>query len=240
MRIIVGIHEDVVIANAVIDDKGRMNLVLRTVDEKPEEEEDANPFDKLNAAEVIEKDSGSGLTLWPFKTPEAVGKDDKPRSTQEMGEIATEDIKRLKNVLQQILEQYMVKDDIKWNVFDGAAVSKETYYEDIISQNNLDIVYRNMCEQFMAMIQPYLNKDEYAVRFKLQRQNAEKHYARIPDRFIKDNPFIERMSIPKEQSRVKWTPYELKNKLNDPTPVSRETADETEETPESESVFGSR
>lgn len=241
MRIQVGIHENVILSKVQVSDKGRLTLFLRLLDEQESTEQEEDPFAQMNAAEVVEKSSDSGIILWPFKAPDAKNRDGSERSPREMGELANGDVMRLKNQLQQILEQYVVKDNIKWSIFDGAAMTKETYWEDIYSQNNLDIIYRNICEQFQAMIQPYLDKNEFPMRWKLARQSADKHYARIPDRYIKDQPFIEPMEVPKEQSRVKWSSYELKEKLNDPTPVSRAAADDdTEPTPEGENVFGQR
>ena len=243
MRIQVGIHENLILSKVLVSDKGRLTLFLRHLDEAvntSEEEED--PFAQMNAAEVIEKDSNSGgIILWPFKAPDTKNRDGSERTSKEMGELANGDVMRLKNQLQQILEQYTIKDNIKWSVYDSTAMTKETYWEDIYSQNNLDVIYRNICEQFMGMIQPFLDKNEYPMRWKFARQSADKHYARIPDRYIKDQPFIEPMTVPKEQSRVKWSSYELKEKLNDPTPVSKAAADDDgEPTPEGENVFGQR
>lgn len=241
MRIQVGIHENVILSKVTISDKDRLTLFLRSLDEAEEEQKEEDPFAQMNAAEVIEKDSGSGIILWPFKTPDAKNRDQTDRTPREIGELANGDVTRLKNQLQQILEQYIVKDNIKWSVYDGASMTKDTYWEDIIAQSNLDILYRNLSEQFMAMIQPYLDKNEFPMRWKLVRQSTDKHFAKIPDRYIKDQPFIEPMDVPKEQSRVKWTAYEIKEKLNDPTPVSKAGADnDTEPTPEGENVFGTR
>jgi hypothetical protein len=193
----------------------------------------------MNAAEVMEEDTSS-ITFWAPKLPEDKTKEGKERSALEKGELVNSDIGRLKNQLQQILEQYMTKDKITWSIYDGAAMTEETYYEDLLSQANLDIIYKNMSEQFMAMMQPYLDKAEFPMRFKLARQSKDKHYARVPDRYIKDSPFIEPMEIPKEQSRIKWTAYEIKEGLNDGTPVSRNTADPTDPPPEAGNVFGQR
>lgn len=239
MKIQVGIHENVILSKALVNDKGRLTLFFRLKDEG--EEKKSNPFADMNASEVIEKDGDTGLILWPFKTPDALNKDKSERSAQERGEMANNDVSRLKNQLQQILEQYMTKDKITWSVYDGSGMTKEGYYEEIISQTVLDVLYRNLCEQFIAMIQPYLDKNEFPMRLKLARQSSEKHFARLPDRYIRDNPFIEPMDIPEKLARVKWTPYELKEKLNDGTPISKERADDDgEPTPQGENIFGQR
>jgi len=241
MKPSVGIHEDVVLKNVTIDKNGKLVLFIRSKEEaKPEEE--VNPFDQMNASEVIEESGDGGITFWPFKTPELKDKKtNQDRTEKELGEFSNRDIQTMKNQFQQILEQFMVKDDIKWSIFDGTGMDKETYWQQIYNQPILDVIYKNLCEQFMGMIAPYLDKNEHAVRFKLVRQSKEKHFSRVPGMFIKDNPFIEPMSVPQKDSRVKWTKYELAEGLNDGTPVSRDTADTTEDVPEAdENAFGSR
>lgn len=241
MKITVGIHEDVVLQKAFISDKGRFTLMLRAKEEEQKQEED-NPFDKMNASEVIEEEKSGGIIFWPFKLPESRDKKtNTERTVEEIGKLASEDVMQLKNQFQQILEQFMTKDQIVWSIFEGTPMQKETYYQDIANQDVLDVIYRNLTEQFIGMITPFLDKNEHAVRFKLARQSKDKHFARVPGMFIKDNPFIESMDVPQKDSRVKWTKYELKEGLNDGTPVSRDTADTAEPEPEEgENAFGSR
>jgi hypothetical protein len=241
MKPTVGIHENVVLQKVLVSDKGRLMVFLRSKGEGQEKKEE-NPFEQMNASEVIEESSDTGITFWPFKAPEPKDrKSGQDRTPEEMGKIANGDVQQMKNQFQQILEQYMTKDQITWSVFDGTGMDKDNYWEQIYNQPVLDIIYKNLCEQFIGMITPYLDKDESAVRFKLVRQSKEKHFARVPSMFIKDNPFIESMDVPADKSRVKWTKYEEKEGLNDGTPLSRETADATEAEPEEgENAFGSR
>lgn len=241
MRIQVGIHENVVIRDAAVNDKGRLVVYLRKKGEDTAPDED-DPMAAMAASEVIEKDNASGLTFWPLKVPEVRDtKNNKDRTDKERGEIANQDCMQLKNQLTQILEQFLVKDNIQWSPYEGTPLTKETYYEDMASQATLDLIYRNLCDQFIAMINPFLNDEKYAVRFKLVRQSKDKHFARVPGMYIKDNPFIELMDVPEKQSRVKWTEYEKNNGFNDGTPVSRNTADQEEEEPkEGDNVFGQR
>lgn len=240
MKIQPGIHKNVILQKAIVTDKGRLVLVLRSLEEEQSKTDD-DPFAAGNAAEVIEDDNGSGITLWPFKTPDALNKDKSQRTDRERGEIANRDVITLKNQLTQILEQYLTKDTITWDIYAGTGMTKEGYWEEIISQDVLDIIYRNICEQFIGMITPFLDKNEYPVRFKITRQSKEKHFPRIPGMFIKDNPFIELMTVPEEQTRVKFTSYEKKEGLDSTEILSRDTADKEEEIPESDTnTFGSR
>ena len=241
MRITVGIFQNVIIEKAGINDKGRLTLSFRQLGEEKKEAVD-NPFDQMNASEVIEDEKGGDrIILWPFKLVDEKTKDGTILTTKERGELANGDITRLKNQCQLILEQYMTKDNIKWSIFDGAPLTKEGYYEELCSQSVLDIIYRNICEQFVGMMQPFLDNDAHPMRLKLVRQSVDKHYAKLPDRYITSQPFLEPMDVPEAQTKVKWSDYEIKNKLNDGTPVSRSTADtDTEATPEGENVFGQR
>lgn len=241
MKIQVGIHENVILSKAAVSDKGRLTLYLRQLGE---EKKEADPFAQMNSTEIVGTENNSGaLIMWPFKLPDSKAKDNTVRTPEQVGELANKDVIRLRDQLTLILQQYMIKDQIKWSIFDGLGdtITKETYYADLASQNVLDVIYRNISEQFMAMIQPYLDKDEYPMRWKMPRQSKEKHFATLPGMYLGEQPFIEPMEVPKDQSRVKWSKYEKDQGLDDPTPVSKDTADnDTEPTPEGENVFGQR
>lgn len=240
----IGINKNVVLKNATIeppkDGKGQAKLVLHLkegVDSKV-----FNPFTDMNAATVIEDDTFQA-TMWPLKQPEI--KDKKtgsPIAQSSRTESAVADITRLKNQLQQIVAIYLPADKTVWNVYDGTGLTQENYNEQVTEQGVLDIVYKNLVEQFISQVQPFFNKPEYAVRFKLVRQSKDKHYARIPDRYITENPFIELMTVPDAQSRVQFTKYEIAQGLDDATPVSKVSGSDMpgEATPEAGDVFGSR
>jgi hypothetical protein len=239
MKIQPGIHQNVVLQKVIVNDNGRLVVFLRDKEEQEKEAED-DPFAAGNAAEVIEEDKGGGITFWPFKTPDSKNKDQSTRTEKERGEKANGDVLTLKNQLTQILEQFLIKDEIKWDIYAGTGMTKEGFWEEISAQEVLDVIYRNICEQFIGMITPFLDKNEYAVRFKLTRQSKDKHYVRVPGMYIKENPFIELMTVHEKQSRVKFTTYEKKEGLDNPDVVSRDTADTEEEIPEGENTFGSR
>ncbi len=240
MKIQPGIHKNVVLQKVVINKDGRLALSLRDKEEAQQTEEE-DPFAAGNAAEVIEKDNGNSIILWPFKTPDSLNKDKTQRTDKERGEIANRDVLTLKNQLTQILQQFLVKDDIKWDIYNGTGMTKEGFWEEIFNQQVLDVIYRNICEQFIGMVTPFLDKNEFALRFKLVRQSKDKHYARIPGMYISENPFVELMTIPDEQSRVKFTKYEKDQGLDSAEVVSRNTADADEDIPEGdENTFGSR
>lgn len=241
MKIQVGIHENVILSKAAVMDKGRLTLFLRQLGDDKKAEID--PFAQMNSTEIVGTESGSGLIMWPFKLPDSKAKDGSTRTQKEIGEMANKDVIRLRDQLTLILQQYMIKDQIKWSIFDslGDSITKETYYEDLTSQNVLDVIYRNICEQFIAMIQPYLDNDAFPMRWKMTRQSKEKHFATLPGMYLNEQPFIEPMDVPKDLAKVKWSKYEKDQGLDDPTPISRDTADnDTEPTPEGENVFGQR
>lgn len=242
-RIGVGINENVVLSKASFNDKGKLTLGFRYVRTGEEEEKEEDPFASMNAAEVIEDAPANLITIWGPKVPDAVNRtDNSTRTDKERAELANDDIKKIKNQLQQILEQYMPVDSIKWDIFAATGMTKETYFSDLLSQNVLDQIYKNLGEQFIEMISPYLDKDELAVRFKLRRQSKDKHYATIPDRYLKESPFIEPMAVPKEKSRVKWSEYEKKNGLDSgERTITNADTDPVEDTDtEDVNVFGTR
>lgn len=238
----IGINENVVLKNATIElpknGQGQAKLILHLTDKA--EKAAFDPFKDMNAAAVIEDDTFQAA-VWPFKTPDLKDSKGNPLDPKARAEKAVDSIVRTKNVLQQLLSQFLPADQIKWDVYEGTGMTQEDYYDRIVEQGVLDVIYKNLVEQFIAQVSPYLGKPEYALRFKLVRQSAAKHFARIPDMFIEENPFVERMTIPPGSSRVKFTKYELSMGLDDATPVSKDSADKPDEpTPEAENVFGKR
>lgn len=238
----VGINENIVLKSATIEPPksgtGQASLRLNMIEAG---KGDFNPFDQMNAGTVIQDDVFQ-LTVWAFKAPDLKNKAGEVLDPGARSERASGDVTNARNVLTQLLGIYLTPEQIKWNVWDGTGMDKDNYSERIVEQSTLDVVYKNICEQFIAMASPFFGKEEHAMRMKLVRQSKEKHFARIPDRYLAENPWVELMTVPKESSRVKFTKWEIGQGLDDGTPISKEQSDEdVEKTPEdTENVFGKR
>lgn len=220
----VGIHESVIIKSAGINDKKRLELEF--IEASKVGAIKKSVFDTLLTARTAEEGNQSfKLSIFGPLLPK---KDD--QTPEKKKELVGEDLKRLIKQLSHILEQFVPADSILLDSlevqFANTGITDTPSFEArILDQDVLNRIYDNIAAEFIRMVTPFVNNPEHAVRLKLIRQSKDKHYASLPSRFIADNPFIELMIVPKEQSRLKFTPYELKEGLNDGTPVSAATAE---------------
>jgi hypothetical protein len=223
MNIGVGINENVVIAKASIEDKGWLCIELAPAEKAGSAAKSL--FEELGTAGVQDAPSGSRQMLFDPKVPERLNKKGETVPDEKRRELVGNSIRGVRNQLVQICEQYMVQDAIDFIkpdiMYANTGISDpESFNARILDQEVVSKVYNNMVKRFVELMKPFLNQKEYAVRFRLARQSKDKHYPSIPERAIGDYPFIELMSVPQAQSKVKFSPYELTNKLDDGTPIS--------------------
>lgn len=224
----IGINENVIISKVSITDKGQLEIELSHPGERK------SLFDQALTAGVQKegKDSMAIKILSPM-APFAVNKQTQEPIPQSVRvERANADIVRFKNQLIQILEQFLPLEKIDLNdrevQFVGTGITDSASFEErIVQEDVLQKIYDNLAKRFIELMQPLVGNHP-PVRFKLIRQSKDKHWALIPNKFIAENPFIEPMDVPKEQSRVKFTKYELDEGLDDPTPVSSSKAEKKE------------
>lgn len=230
----VGINENVIISNAeLLTDNDKASLAI-TFREKDAPKIEGDIFDQLSGeGEVATGNSKDGTTIrmWPPLKPLPDTKDGQTKSASEMAKEAADALGERKNALLQILSVFMTSDKIKFNMFAGmeTLITREKFESNIVKEEVIKSAFINMANQFLAMIAPHLDKEDSPVRLLLVRQSKTKHYAAFRERYVKDNPFIESAHIPKDASKLKWTAYEIKEKLNDPTPVAQAAADATTE-----------
>lgn len=238
----VGINENVYIVDVTVNDKGRLAVKFK---EKVPEQKSA--FEALSSAsgEVENEVNDMTLQMLSFNVP--TDTDKYKWSAEDRINRINADITLMRNRLTHILEGYMNSNDIKWSLWANTGITAENYSERIQDSNVLQVVYSNICNQFIEQIKPFANKSDKLFRVKLVRQSESKHYATWPSSnypFSKQ-PFFEPMEVPKEASKVAFTDYEKKNKLDDSTPVSKSTADAKDSSAPDQSfgqtsVFGSR
>lgn len=224
----VGINENVVLKTAVINDKKRLELEFIELEKVGATKKSV--FDTLLSARTAEEGSGFTMKL-NILGPLLPKKED--LTPEKKIEMLGGDLTRLIKQLSQVLEQFIVSDKIDLDSMDvqfaNTGITDGTSFESrILDQPTLDRIYDNITKRFVELVTPFVNSAENAVRLKLIRQSKEKHYATLPSRFIADNPFIELMTVPKEQSRVKFTKYELEQGLDNGTPVSSSSAENKE------------
>lgn len=217
----VGINENVVLTGAAVNDKGVLSITLDHAENVGKEK--SNVFDAMQTAGVTEDAKGFPLNIFPFKFPD--GPKNETKTIDEKVQMVSDDMLKTKNQLDQLLQQYKVLDDIKWDVYYGTGIDGKNYRERFQDNDALAKVFANLAKQFIEMSTPFWSKPEFKLRVKLIRQSKDKHFATIPGRFLNDNPWVELMDIPAAQSKVKFTPWEKNNGYDNGAPVQRSATD---------------
>lgn len=238
----VGINENVVLEKVEITDaeKGTLAFTFRGLGDP--EKEKLSAFEALAADGYTDTgDDQMTIRLFSPNVPFDKKNDGTPISLADQQDAATDNIAAVKNILFQILTVYMTAADAKLDLYKGTGLDAVNFPTRILQEATLQKIMVNMATDFVAKITPFLDDDKYAVRLLLVRQSKTKHFATFRSKFVKDNPFIESMAIPKEASKLAFTKYESTNGLNDGSPVPQSAADATAEKAEelrAESVFG--
>jgi hypothetical protein len=215
----VGVNENIYLFNASLDEKDTLSLIFK---EAGKEEKVYDPFAALGASEVIEKETNEfNVRIFPPSPP----KEDSDLTEEKKIDRAVGDINGTKGILRHLLMGYMPTDDIKFDPYAGLDISRENFAQKILSKEGLAHIHKNLCNQFLGQVRPFLDKKDQVFRLLLVRQSKDKHYATFRKRFLDDNPMWESMTIPKDQSKLKFNDYEKSQGLDNGTPASRESAD---------------
>lgn len=215
----VGIHDDVVVSKAEINDKGTLEIEF-----KQPGADDA--LDALSGNGEIKPDQTINIRVYKQEV-EYFGE---KREGHKMLSLIT----NFKAVLTELLRVYI--DNPVIDASKGLKVTKDNASELFTDQANVDIAYNNIVTQFVAMIKPFVGKTDQAFRVKLPRRSKKYAYPALPN----FTPWVEPMTIPKESSKLKWSAWEITNGKNDPTPASDAPSDESvnEQLSELDNVFG--
>lgn len=234
MFLTVGIHENLVLdaATTKINDKGTLVIGIK----QSEGEDDL--LSAMESSEVMSKMSGN-LMMFP------------PMGKTFDGDAKTAaDLVAEMLVMRHQLLQYAMIFTTKEKA--NAAIGGTRMFADLgFDLNEKEIVKGCMArltdETFRQSVATNLGKlfiellnevgaftGEVSFRQKFLRASANKHYPSISTSSF--DTWIEPMTVPKEQSKVAFTAYEISKKKNDPTPIA---ASSTQATPEVESKAAS-
>jgi hypothetical protein len=168
----VGIHEDMVLEKAALNDKGTLALQFRPKSLNAGEEKKKNAFQEEEDMSVSSSDSNSPLLIFPFKVSTFKKKDGADFTDAELLQLVEDDMRKLKDQLSSIVGALRTLQGMKWRAYDGTGITKENYDIEMLDNDNLYKIYRNYVNIFIEAVTPYLNDDKYAVRLKLVRQSA--------------------------------------------------------------------
>lgn len=173
----------------------------------------------------------------------------------------------LKNQLVHILKRYTLAKNISFNVVKGMPVTTdEQLLAAMEDEGQYAKVYANIIDQFMEQASRFkiVNSTVHS-RLLLVRQSREKHFGRLRDKYLDEQPFLEDVIIPKDKSKLyikagakgattlfeadadgyvpKFTDFEIKNGKDNPI-QSASAADANTATPEDaaavEGLFGNK
>jgi hypothetical protein len=255
----VGITENVVLKSAEITDKGHLSLLFKELNAAASTVDLSNPFAVAASGDAIDASTDAKLLVMALLVPKEVDSKGVARTRQQRGTLANNDLNETLNKLKHILSQYTTAAEISAafkDIYAGTGFTMQIYnekgpdsfYDVLLTKERLDIVSKNLFESFISVVTKFLDQDSLPMRIRLCRQNAEKHYATLPGaKFVESYPFFETMSVPAEASKLKFSDYEKKLKLDDPTPSSITSADATTQPPANTApggaaanVFGNR
>lgn len=200
----VGIHENVRVNKATKNDKGTLVIGF-----KKETGAEVNLLDLLNSANASSsiENQEQDIIVWPFEAVSRQGENHTPDNIWRS-------ISETKDSLNHILLQYMTADKIAWDIMKDCGITTENMKAKICEQPVLNQIYNNMASQFISMMTPFLNDTSKLYRVLLVRTSKPKHFPALRKRFLAANPFMEPMSVPKEQSKLAFTKWEIANGFN--------------------------
>lgn len=204
----VGINENVYLAGVELNDKRALVFTFKQKDEN-----ERNVIQMLEEDEVGSIDTGSTIRLFPFNVP---NKQD--MTNQQKLDIILNDIKNTGSLLVHMLAPFLPKNEIKLDKFANTGISTKMppaeFEQRIMNQTILNDIWTNMTSNFIRLAKPLVGRTELAFRLKLRRQSKDKHFPTLPNKFLDSEPCIEPMTVPKEQSKVKFSAYEIKEGLD--------------------------
>jgi len=237
----VGIHENIELVKAEINDKGTLIIGLKKGGEKSLTERLSSGSDESSVEE------GQDFFIWPVTLGEYVKTPDD----------VVREFDSLKRMLIHILKGYLEKDKIaeKFNPFKGIDIANKNDQEIgeiLITDTVMSKMYNNIVTQFIDMVTPFIGKG-LLFRVRLNRQSKLKAFSSFPKvgqyADLEKEAFWESMDIKKEASNVKYSNYELGYRkgdkstpsgvdLSNPNPIIEESEADPEEAKAAKEMFG--
>lgn len=225
----VGIHENLFLSKTVKNDKGTLVIGYKEAGEAS-----GNLLDSFNEASddtATETNEQDFLIYGPQATAKG-GELDTATNNQKK-------VKEIKDQLTHILLNFMTKDKLKWNLLVGTGIDTENVNEKMVEQGVLDKMYANMVDQFISMMNDYVNQSSLLFRVIFVRQSKAKHYPVLRKRWLSSNPFMESMSIPKSASKLKFTDWEVKEGFDSAEPARAADTVNSDEARSAAGIFNS-
>lgn len=219
----IGINENVLLSEVGRSEQGTITLKFEQSNGEPQVDLE-NLTDVSAMLNSSEDDTGVGsdgaVTMMLFQ-PQAQTHDGKPLDVKGiLGEIS-----RVKDPLNHILTTYISRDKVKWDLMKGTAFStnpnmpKEQALQVMQSEAFLKQVYNNIVDQFTATYNANPSIATTPVRVLFVRRSKAKNFMDLRRKFLNEQPFIELMAVPADQSKLAFTAWEKKNGFDSDAPA---------------------
>lgn len=223
MAIKVGINENILITKLEVNDKGNLVITFKESGTSTNDAGEAmSAFEELMEEGMSSEASDFDVSIHIFPL--------KPKKTNgdelTMKQI-TDDIKRYKNLFLHILGAFQATQHVKFTkLYEGTGIKDSSTYEKGIRQEAiLKKITSNLFEEFIELMKAHVGENSKPVRILFVRRSKDVHFVSLRTKFLADNPMIEPMDIPLAQSKLAFNDYEIKNGLDNPNAISRDTAD---------------
>jgi hypothetical protein len=191
----VGIHTPVVLEKApILNEKGTLEIYMKKAT-------GGNVLDLFNSSSDTSSVSDENNTFLEFN----------PLATERFGnELSPADISKditaFKDKLSHIALFYKTSDAVKWDILRGTGITEKNMATKVKDQAILDIIYKNICEDFIKNLQGA----DLGKKFHLKtvRQSKVKHFAKLPESkfgFSGSNAFVQPSELP---CTLKYSDYE--------------------------------
>ena len=208
----IGIFEGVNISKLEINEYGGLNLdFLKKAPKAETTPVTGNVLDFMN--QEVETgaqgfDQENKLSLYALKATNFDGTTLTPENFQK-------DNTAIKEQLNLITTSYGLG-AIPFNPFEG--MTPPTSVEGVINDEVLAQVSKNYFTQFLKVMEKADLNTEFRVVF--PRKSANSKYPGLRKKLLKDFPFMEPMTVPADQSKVRFTKYEISKGLDKPLEVT--------------------
>lgn len=193
----VGVNEPVFIEKIEKNDKGTLGVTYKEANSEVKKK--VSLMDQMNEGSDTSGSTSGSVTMLLF-----------PPSREYKNEVQTPEkllgnLMNLKNQCSHILKRFTTNNNIKWDVFQGIGLIKKD--EDVLAavadEKKYNQIYANIVDQFLTMGAQFRIVDSSKLsRLLLVRQSAEKHFGRMRDKFLDEQPFLEDIAIPKASSKL--------------------------------------
>jgi hypothetical protein len=215
----VGIVENLVfdLETTEITEKGAIVLGMKSAATKSDED---SMMDAIMNNKTIDGDVKGKFYLW---TPSVTKKDENGLEVSKTPQDVLAELLNIRKYLLDIGALFGPKEESEQayggaKMFEGLGREVQDVIPQLVNEALLLQVYKKLGNLFLTFLKSKPGVATSAFRHKFVRQSADKHYATIP-RPMAFGVNIESMFVPKAQSKIAFSKYEIEKGLNSGIPL---------------------